>query len=66
MDSNNVQRGLSNIVASVTNGVLVCQFSRSKDTEGNSRIFNINNPYYLLTANSTLNADSKSLLIFWF
>ena len=62
LDSNNVQRGLSNIVASVTNGNLVCQFSRSKDTEGNSRIFDINNPYYLLTANSTLNANGKNTL----
>ena len=64
LDSNNVQIGLSNIVASVTNGVLVCTFSRSKDTMGNPRIFDINNPYYLLTANSTLNANSKIVFFF--
>ena len=53
--------GLSDIVVTNNNGILRCQFSRTKRIVDEEGYFDLFSPYYILLAKGSLSGSIKSL-----
>lgn len=53
--------GITNANIAIINSFFMCNFTRAKSVAGNPLFYNLNNPYYILTAYGRTNSLGKQL-----